>query len=165
MRPHRASRRPLAFPWRAVPFIAAFTAALGVSFLLAACSGAERGTVAPLSAPTVTANLGTEVTLAPGESVLISSSGLQLTFNGVTTDSRCPTNALIQCIWAGSAQIALRVASSSGQRDLHIETAVPRDTVTVDRYLVRLVRVAPAPVTTERIPAASYRATLRIDRK
>ena len=104
-------------------------------------------------------------TLAPGESVIANPGALTFAFTGVTDDSRCPTNALIQCVWAGSARVSLRVTGRNGSRDVTIETMPLRDTVTVDRFLVRLVTVAPAKLTTAPIPAASYRATLRVTTK
>ncbi len=49
------------------------------------------------TAPTATVPLGADVTLAPGDSVVIGQASLTMTFVGVTGDSRCPTN--VQCVW------------------------------------------------------------------
>lgn len=165
MSPRPASRRAPSTALRIVPFVTAYAAALTAALLLSACGGGSTSTVEPPLTPTAVEFSGSDVTLAPGGSVVIDATGLRLTFGGVTNESRCPTNALILCVWEGSARIALRVSSAAGQRDVALETFAPRDTITVDRYLVRLVRVTPAPVTTDPIPAASYRATLRIENK
>jgi len=51
------------------------------------------------------ASLGQPFELAPGQPVTISETGLQVQFNAVTEDSRCP--AQVQCIWAGRASVEL----------------------------------------------------------
>ena len=132
-----------------------------LSLLLAAC---RTTVVDPFTPPgnTITLPLGAEVALAPGGSVAINPGGLVLTFVAVTGDSRCPLS--VQCIHAGSAQVSMRATITGVSRDLNLETTV-KDTVTVDRYLLRLVSVAPVPVTTTVIPASSYRATLRVTSK
>ena len=143
------------------PHVILLTAVLSI----AACNSPARDVLTLPSAPNSTVPLGTDFTLAPGESAAIDGQSMQLTFVKLTGDSRCPTNALIQCVWAGSAVIAVRTTSSAATRDLPLETLVARDTATVDGFLVRLVSVTPAPLTTDPVPPASYRATMRITRK
>lgn len=138
---------------------------LAATVALAACDSPVRDGLTFPSAPNSTVPLGTDFTLAPGESVVVNQDALQLTFVRVTGDSRCPVNALIQCVWAGSAVIALRVVSNAGTRELPLETQAGRDTVTIDSFLVRLVAVTPEPLTTDPIPPASYRTTMRITRR
>ena len=132
---------------------------------IAACSSPARDVLTLPTAPTSTVPMGTDFTLAPGESVVVNSGDLTLTFVALTGDSRCPVNALIQCVWAGSAIIAVRARSASGTREFPLETQNTKDTETVDRFIVRLVAVTPIPTTTDPIPPASYRATLRMVRK
>lgn len=48
-------------------------------------------------------------TLRPGEVVRIDRTDLLLGLTGVTADSRCPVDALIQCVSAGSARVRLWV--------------------------------------------------------
>lgn len=149
----------------ALPFAAAFSAALGTALLLSACSNTVEPSLNLPASPNVAVQMGSDFTLAPGESVVANPGALQLTFVGVTDDSRCPTNALIQCVWAGSARVALRVTGGSGSRDVAIETAPMRDTLTIDRFQVQLVGVTPPKLTTDPIPASAYRATLRVKAK
>ncbi|MBL0171533.1 MAG: hypothetical protein IPP90_12515 [Gemmatimonadaceae bacterium] len=130
-----------------------------------ACNSPARDVLTLPTAPASTVPLGTDFTLAPGESVVVNTGALTLTFVGVTSESRCPTNALIQCIWGGSVRIALRATSSAGSRDIPLETLTNKDTGTIDHFVVQLVAVTPAPVTLDPIPAGAYRATLRIVRK
>jgi hypothetical protein len=132
---------------------------------LSACGSPARDVLTLPTAPTSTVPMGTDFTLAPGESVVVNSGDLTLTFVTLTSDSRCPTNALIQCAWAGSAIIKILAQSASATREFPLETVNSRDTETVDRYVVYLVSVTPAPLTLDPIPRESYRATLRMVRK
>ena len=136
--------------------------ALAALLTLTACGTTQADTLTLPAAPTVTIPMGTDVVLAPGEYVVVNPGGLRLTFTGVTSESRCPVNVLIQCVQAGSARIALRITSGVGTRDVAMETTTRSDTTTVERYVVRLVGVTPVPTTTDPIPAASYRMTLRV---
>jgi len=60
------------------------------------------------SATTLRAAFGTEATLAPGERLAIEDTILELTFEAVTDDSRCPID--IPCVSAGEATVALRAS-------------------------------------------------------
>ena len=149
----------------AVRFAIGFSAAVGAALLLTACASTAEPSLWLPASPKFAVSMGRDFTLAPGESVVANPGAVQLTFVGVTDDSRCPIDPAIQCIWGGSARVALRVASSTGSRDVAIETPPQRDTVTVGRFLVQLVSVTPAKLATGPIPASSYRATLRVTAK
>lgn len=107
--------------------------------------------------------LGEDATMAPGDRIIVGDPALLLTFVGVTSDSRCPTSVV--CVQAGSARVALRASATSGDRDVFVETATAKDTASIDSYRVTLRSVAPTLTTTLPVPAASYRATLRVTRK
>ncbi len=147
-----------------MPNYAAVPLALAV-VLVTACRSSEPAAPLVPPAPTVTAPLDSAVTLAPGTTMLVTPPGILVTFDSVTSESRCPTNALIQCVWAGLARISLRVGPATNQRVVSLETMTPRDTVTIDRYVLRLVDVSPHPLTLDSIPKASYRATLTLTAK
>ena len=156
---HRPSQAPR-------PRLARYlTGSLTALLMLSACGAPARDVLTVPTAPTTTVPLGTDFTLAPGDAAVVNGSTLSITFVGVTSESRCPTNALIQCVWAGSARIALRATTSSGTRDIALETMASKDVETIEQFVVHLVAVTPGPVTTDPIPAGAYRATLRIVRK
>ena len=140
-------------------------AGLAVLLAIPACGSPAHDVLTFPSAPASTVPLGTDFTLAPGESVVVNSGALTITFVGVTSESRCPTNALILCAWEGSAQTALRASSSAGTRELTLETLRTKDKATIEQYVVTLVAVTPAPVTLDPIPAAAYRGSFRLSRK
>src|SRR6188472_4161830 len=76
---------------------------LAVTLSVAACNSPARDVLTIPSAQNSTVPLGTDFTLAPGDSAGIHGESRQLTFVKLTGDSRCPTN--VQCVWAGSAVI------------------------------------------------------------
>ena len=108
--------------------------------------------------------LGADFTLAPGEMATIGATGLAVTFVRVVSESRCPVNPQIQCIWEGTAQLQLRVSGLGSARDVPIETLSTANTATVDGYVVRLRDLTPGPRVEAPTPPERYRATLRVDR-
>lgn len=135
------------------------------SLLIAACGSPARDELTLPTAPTSTVPVGTDFTLAPGESVSVDNAALTLVFTKVVGDSRCPSQMTILCVWAGSVVTSMRVNSTSGARDVTLETQASRDMIVVGDYLVQLVGVTPARLTLDTIPPTAYRATLRINRK
>lgn len=112
----------------------------------------------------VTAGLGREITLAPGGTAKIDEANLYLKVESLN-DSRCPTRALIQCVWAGSVRVRLLASAINGPdwiRTMDLETVTPRDTATVSGQLVRLVRVTPERETVDSIPLPQYRVVLQV---
>jgi hypothetical protein len=118
---------------------------------LAACAPAASG---PLQVKT-----GEPFKLSPGESATTESGDLTITFNSVTGDSRCPSDAL--CIQAGEAKVSLSMQSSGGNLDAELSTA-GGDTSQVESggYLVQLVNLEPYPISSQPIAPESYEVTL-----
>lgn len=80
--------------------------------LLAGCAALPHG-AAPLAD-------GGEVTLGMGQSTLLADNSL-LTYVRLVDDSRCAPN--VQCVWEGSAEIALRwQPRNGGARDVRLHT-------------------------------------------
>lgn len=133
--------------------------------IVGACGSPARDVLTLPTAPTSTVPMGTDFTLAPGESVVVNDGALTLTFTKVQGDSRCPTQSLILCVWAGSAVVEMRATTGGSSRTVILETVATKDVATVDKYQVQLVGVTPPKLTTDSIPASAYRATLRMVRK
>lgn len=142
-----------------------FSLVLVATLLASSCGSPGRDVLTLPTAPTSTVPIGSDFTLAPGESVVVNSGALTLTFVRVTNESRCPTQALIQCVWAGSAVIGMRSVAGSTTGDMTLETVANKNEKLIGNYLVQLVDVTPAPRTLDSIPAATYRAVLRVSRK
>jgi hypothetical protein len=118
---------------------------------LLACESTEtRGDVA----------LGTEFSLAPGQSALAGDDGLRVTFAAVVEDSRCPTDAI--CVWAGQVVVEVRAGRDGSEGEAR--RLKPEEFVDVDGYRLTLVRVEPHPSSAEPTPPSRYRATFLVDR-
>jgi hypothetical protein len=102
--------------------------------------------------------LGQETELAPGQTVQVGA--LRVTFVAVTGDSRCPVD--VTCVWEGDAVARLTVSQPTGPvetRELH--TSRPREASYGD-FRIELVRLDPAPRSTQTIPPDNYRLRFRV---
>lgn len=125
---------------------------LGCS-LLAGC-GHESNPNSPSPSP-----VNQAVTLSPGQTVTINSA-LSLRFRGVVSDSRCPAAAI--CITGGEAVLAFDVmVSGNAEVKYELKSEGSGSTLTLASYVIKLETVAPYPIN-EPIPAADYRATVRV---
>jgi hypothetical protein len=104
--------------------------------------------------------LGTDFTLAPGESAPIEGASLSVRFVAVTEDSRCPSDTT--CVWAGEVEVKLEILErSKPARQLQLKSG---ETADLTGFRLTLLSVDPPPVSTARISAQAYRATLRAER-
>jgi hypothetical protein len=127
---------------------------LALTLALAACAGS------PTSTEVAT---GSEFLLRPGESATVEGAQLDLRFDVVASDSRCPADVV--CIQLGTAE-AIFTMSEARRPDtsLTLRTS-PRDgqRATVGAWTITLVRLDPYPYTSRPIDASDYRAFLRVD--
>jgi hypothetical protein len=133
----------------------ALAAALAALALAACRTAGESDTP---SAPGVP--VSREVRLAPGESAQVDA--LRITFEGVSADSRCPSD--VQCFWEGDAVVVVKASEPSREAaalELHTAGRFPREG-TYGRYRVRLVSLTPQPREGEAVPPGDYRAGLLI---
>jgi hypothetical protein len=101
------------------------------------------------------------VTLAPGQSAAVSDGSLQLRFDGVRRDSRCPTDE--QCVTAGSADVAITVTGRAGATSYTLTGGAGRSAaVTHDGEVIALVDLQPTPKGARDIQEAEYRATFQV---
>ena len=114
----------------------------------------------------VVGSQGTEITLKSGGAAELPSVNLRVGFSSVDSDSRCPSKALVQCVWAGSVIVGISVGPINGERPtqlVKLETVAGRDTATVQGHLIRLVKVLPEKEFIEPIPLDLYRIVLMVD--
>jgi hypothetical protein len=114
------------------------------------------GSASSPSAPSAALSQPTE--LSPGQTAQVGP--LRITFTGVSGDSRCPVDVV--CVWAGDAVAKLSVSQPTGAvetRELH--TSNPR-AATYGDFQIELVRLDPAPHSTQPIPPASYRLVVLV---
>ena len=134
--------------------MSSFAAAL---FLLASCS------TSPTSPRAV--SVGDRFTLAPGQTAQVEGTGLRVTFERVTADSRCPVD--VTCVWEGDAVVVVSVRPASAgaaQHDLHTSGRYPSEAQEGD-YLVRLVDLAPVRREGASPGPGAYRATFVVTRR
>jgi hypothetical protein len=129
-------------------------AATAFSCLAAACSP---GVTGPVVEPV------TEFVLAPGEAASVTSAGLTVRFERVTSDSRCPADAL--CVTAGEAEVAVWVRRDGRPADVLALRTVPNGSrAEVGDWVVSLVRLDPYPFSSQGpIAPGDYRATFKVD--
>lgn len=85
---------------------------------------------------------------------------LAVRFTELVEDSRCPADTT--CIWAGNAQIKIRVRGNGRTHDLVLDTNGPNHTATAEGYSIKLIRLTPEPRSNIRINRNGYVATLQI---
>ncbi len=106
----------------------------------------------------INAPLDSEFNLKIGESANIDSK-FQITFQNVTSDSRCPADAF--CIWQGEVSVKLNI-TKDGQGHDYILTMGENDRLaiqTFDKYFVRLLNVEPYPLSSIPTKPSEYVAT------
>jgi hypothetical protein len=103
--------------------------------------------------------VGASFTLAPGTKAVLAGTTLGVRFVGIVEDSRCPRDTT--CIWAGEVRAAFEIlerAKVSKQAELKLG-----ESADAGEHRVTLVGMEPQPLSTARISAQGYRATLRFD--
>lgn len=114
----------------------------------------------------VIAAVGETFQLRPGEIARVGDRGLLVLFHGVAGDSRCPSKALILCVWEGNAVVETGLTVGNRAWTWHVlNTTVEPKSAVEDGYRVTLVELAPYPETTDPIDPAAYVATYRAERR
>jgi len=107
--------------------------------------------------------LGQPFDLKPAE--VASIEGLEITFEGVSEDSRCPRGT--QCAWAGDAAASFTLQKPPAamlQRTLHTNGRFERQ-IEIDGFVVRLEDVKPYPKDGGAIAPGDYRVTVVVTRR
>ena len=123
-----------------------------LSFLFAACAGHP---ASPGRTP-----LGQPFELRAGSSAAVEG-GLQITFERVPSDSRCPMDAL--CIRTGEALVALTLSQDGRNavgRELRTDGAASE--TTYQGYSIKLIALAPYPRSDRQILPEDYVATFAV---
>jgi hypothetical protein len=87
-------------------------------------------------------------------------SGLNIRFVELVDDSRCPADT--NCVWAGNAQIKIRVTKNGRSHDLTLDTNGPKNAARAEGYSIKLTRLTPEPRSNIRINRNGYVATLEV---
>ena len=110
----------------------------------------------------VTLNDPADITMRPGDVVLIGDEPLRLTFQRVVEDSRCPRD--VQCVWAGNGMVRLGLTlGTDPEWTADVNTTLEPSHTAVGKYRISLVTLAPEPVSTSSIPSDAYRIHLLVE--
>lgn len=135
-----------------------FRAITPILFVAACASGG-------VESPTTPA-VNEEFTLRPGQAAEVNGTAVRITFDKVTDDSRCPTD--VTCIWEGDATVHLKVKTQADEVTAQVHTNEGGERsrkVAAGDFVVTLLRLEPAPRSTQPIEAGAYRVTLRVGRE
>ena len=124
--------------------------------LACACAGGAR----PGAGGVQEARLGEDFTLAVGQRAQVDGGALEVRFDGVPHDSRCPVD--VQCITAGNAVVRLRRAAGGDAQTVELNTTVGPKEAGHAGYTVRLVALRPEQTSGLRITPGEYRAVLQV---
>ena len=108
-------------------------------------------------------SLGEEFELAVDQTAQITTEHISVTFEQVLEDSRCPVD--VTCIWAGLAEVSLRVAVSGHERELSLSTSPPENSAVFENYTFWLIRVRPVPRANQNIDSSAYFVTVRVEKR
>lgn len=109
-------------------------------------------------AAAASATLGQPFELRVGRSATVAGEGLTVSFEGVPSDSRCPTG--VQCIWAGNAVVQVVLSKDGKAFGAELNTGLEPTSVDYLNYNVALVSLDPYPTAKGgAIPQSQYRAT------
>lgn len=108
--------------------------------------------------------LGENFTLSVGQSTVVDGAALEIAFQAVTNDSRCPKGEA--CIWEGDATVCIWVQPAAGTKEKFVlHTSSKRASVTdFGDWSIRLVALDPYPITGRSISQTDYVVTLQVTR-
>ena len=113
-----------------------------------------------VTGPTV--GIGGEFQLRPSEAATVEGTDLRVRFEAVTSDSRCPADAL--CVTQGDATAVFTVRAGGSAASLALHTAAAEGRRgAAGAFTLTLVRLDPYPYAGRPISAPDYRASLRVD--
>ncbi len=121
---------------------------------------------APVSSPDGDPDLATipiidqPFDLRVGERAFVEDASSYVRFREVSGDSRCPSEALILCVWEGDAVVLLELDPEGGpQRLSGLHTTLDPKALDLGPVVLHLEELAPYPRTTAPIPPEEYVAT------
>jgi hypothetical protein len=135
---------------------------LAAALVAAACGGGRATEPMQGDAAHQVVESGGTVRLKVGETARLAGTNVLVTLRGVA-DSRCPIDAL--CVWPGDAEVRLDVAGPGpSAQSVVLRTFTEPKVVHAGGSLVRLLTVAPAPVSSRPTQESEFVVTLEVRR-
>ena len=130
-----------------------------ISFSLTACQMISdiTGSNRPVSV-----TLGDPFILMGGQAAFIKGGDLQITFESILEDSRCPQD--VECVWEGEAKVQLSILHiGNSSETLILSTLMARGIAQYLHYDLKLLELTPYPSTAGgEIEFEDYKATLLV---
>lgn len=115
-----------------------------------------------------TLQTGDTLLVKMGETIEIQPDGLEIRLDSITSDSRCPQNALILCFWEGRADAKLTLTingeSETGQTGTLGFHGGPIDPLETSGFRIKMIDLDPYPLDVPPIPQADYVARLLVEK-
>ena len=109
-------------------------------------------------------DLGEPFQLRVGERAVLDAVDLEVRFREVASDSRCPSNALILCIWEGDAALVVATAPIGTVARHHVlHTTLDPKSVVIGAVRLTLQVLDPYPQDVTSIPSEEYSATFVVE--
>lgn len=110
----------------------------------------------------VSSSLGDNFELHVGQSAIVGTEGLEVGFDSVSSDSRCPRGET--CVWEGDAIVRVWLQRSDGTRQsLELHTASSEEkNASYDGYSIELVSLDPPAASGRSIAPTEYVATFKV---
>ena len=106
--------------------------------------------------------VGREFSLRPGEAVGLDAGRLQIRFERVGGDSRCPVD--VRCVWEGDAAVMVTVSGRDGRIPIELHTAGRlASPVSIDGFRLHLRRLEPVPRAHVKIEPGGYVAVFVVE--
>lgn len=102
-----------------------------------------------------------EFDIVSGQEARVQGTPIVLRFQGVSNDSRCPSD--VQCVWAGNAEVRLTLSQGDGPTtDVSLNSTLDPKITKFAGYSIRLAGLKPTPKAGKPIPPGDYVATLEV---
>lgn len=105
--------------------------------------------------------LGDTIQLTYGQTFTLLPDNMQVRFDSVTQDSRCPLD--VECVWAGMAEVKLWFEQDQVEQTGLLNTMDDPGSITVFGKTVHLIDVTPYPQTPGEIPQGDYKIRIVVE--
>lgn len=109
-----------------------------------------------------TVPIGQEFVIKSGQTVVIKHTKINIMFDSVLSDSRCPIE--LRCVWAGNAEVKLILQRSSKQTSAIVNTGINNRAIEYRGYRIQLLKLNPGREKGEVTLPNQYEATFQINR-
>ncbi len=111
----------------------------------------------------ISTDVNEEFFIGPGQKAEIRESGLEITFNRVIEDSRCPIG--VECVWAGNGKVEIAI-QFSGEKPLvqELNTNLEPGEIKAGEYKIRLLELQPYPEKDQEILPQNYTIKLIVEK-